>query len=293
MNAKTQYRLSGDDLELLLALVRGGTLAAAGARVGADPSTVFRSLQRIERGLGQTLFDRSRSGYRANELALELAEHAERLETELEAARSRLQIAPEQVAGQVRITTTDTILHGLIAPALGSLRERHPLLGFELETSNELANLSRRDADIAVRAARTPPEHLVGRSLGPIRVALFAPRRSKIRSLDEAADGAAWIAPDVALPDHPSVRWRRRHFPKLAPVYFVGSILSAMECVELGLGVAVLPLFLAGPRRGLRQVSEEIEECMTQLWLLSHPEGRHLRRVSTVLEHLAANIKLE
>ncbi|HVL76880.1 MAG TPA: LysR family transcriptional regulator [Noviherbaspirillum sp.] len=293
MNARTQYRLSSADLELLLALVRGGTLAAAGSRLGVDGSTVFRGLQRIERGLGKALFERTRSGYHAGELALELAQHAERLEAELEAARSRFQTTPEQVAGQVRITTTDTILHGLVAPALGSLRERHPLLEFELETSNELANLSRRDADIAVRAAHNPPEHLVGRSLGPIRVALFAPRKSRIRSLDEAVSSAAWIAPDDALPDHPSVRWRRRHFPKITPVYRVSSILSAMECVELGLGVAVLPLFLAGPRRGVRQISDEIEESTTQLWLLSHPEGRYLRRVSTALEHLAGRIRLE
>lgn len=293
MNAKTQYKLSSADLELLLALVRGGTLAAAGSRLGVDGSTVFRSLQRMERGLGQALFERTRSGYHPSELARDLARHAERLETELDAARSHFQTRPEQVAGQVRITTTDTILHGLVAPALGPLRERHPLLSFELETSNELANLSRRDADIAVRAARNPPEHLVGSLLGPIRVALFAPRKSRFRSVEEAAKEAAWIAPDDALPEHPSVRWRRRHYPKLSPVYRVSSIQSAMECVELGLGVAVLPLFLAAPRRGLRQVSEEIEECTTQLWLLSHPEGRHLRRVSTVLEHLRETIRLD
>ena len=76
MNAKTQYRMSPGDLEVTLALARGGTLAAAGERLGVDASTVFRSLQRIERGLGRTLFERTRSGYRATELGAELAEHA-------------------------------------------------------------------------------------------------------------------------------------------------------------------------------------------------------------------------
>jgi DNA-binding transcriptional LysR family regulator len=296
MTAKTQspaYRIGSADLETVLALVRTGTLAQAGERLGVDGSTVFRNLQRIERGLGQPLFERTRSGYLPGELALGLARHAERQESELEAARSLVQVRPEQVSGQVRITTTDTILHGLVAPALKALRARHPLLDFDLDASNLPVNLGRRDADIAVRATRAPPEHLVGRPLGPIRVALFASRKSRLRSLDEAIErGAPWIAPDDALPDHPSVLWRRRHYPKIAPAYRVSSILSAAECVALGLGVAVLPLFLAAPRADLRQIGPEIDECVTQLWLLTHPESRHLRRVAAVLQHLADTIRL-
>ncbi|SNS90193.1 transcriptional regulator, LysR family [Noviherbaspirillum humi] len=294
MTAKTQYKLTTSDLETLLALVRGGTLADAGERLGVDSSTVFRNLQRMERGLGQTLFERTRNGYLAGDTALELARHAERLESEIEAARSLLQASPEQVSGQVRITTTDTLLHGLVAPALRTLHERHPQLRFDLQAANQPANLSRRDADIAVRATRKPPEHLVGRNLGPIRVALFACRKSRLRSLDDAlAKQSPWIAPDDALPDHPSVVWRRKHFPKLVPSYQVDSILSAAECAALGLGVAVLPLFLAAPRSDLRQISPEIAECTTELWLLAHPESRHLRRISTVLQHLAEQIRLQ
>lgn len=71
--AKSQYKMIPGDLEVALALVRGGTLASAGERLGVDASTVFRALQRIERGLGRTLFKRTRSGYLATELATELA----------------------------------------------------------------------------------------------------------------------------------------------------------------------------------------------------------------------------
>src|SRR5437762_1555023 len=105
MIAKTQYRIDPGDLEVTLALVRGGTLATAGERLGVDASTVFRSLQRIERGLGRPLFERTRSGYVATEMATELAEHAERLEAALEAARSAVESAPSQISGTVRITT--------------------------------------------------------------------------------------------------------------------------------------------------------------------------------------------
>jgi DNA-binding transcriptional LysR family regulator len=288
MIAKTQYKMTPADLELTLALLRGGTLAAAGDRLGVDASTVFRALQRIERGLGRLLFERTRSGYRATELATQLAEHAEQMEVALEAARSSVEAAPAQISGTVRITTTDTVLHGLVAPALRSLRKAHPLLGYELHAGNELASLTRRDADIAVRATKRPPQHLVGKQIGPIRVALYAAKRGGARKFADVQAGQAdWIAPDDALPDHPSVVWRKRHFPKANLRYSVNSILSVLELLALGLGVGIVPMFLAEGRSDVLRLTEPLAECETDLWLLTHPESRHLRRVATVYSHLA------
>jgi DNA-binding transcriptional LysR family regulator len=291
--AKTQYRLAPSDLEVVLSLVRGGTLAAASERLGVDTSTVFRTLQRIERGMGRALFERTRSGYLATELATELAEHAERMETALEAARSAAEAAPAQISGTVRITTTDTILHGLVAPSLRSLQANHPLLSYELHTGNELASLTRRDADIAVRATKRPPQHLVGKQIGAIRVAVYAPRKSGARKFPDVASGNAdWIAPDDALPEHPSVVWRKRHLPKVMPRYRVNSILSVLELVALGLGVGIVPLFLAEGRKDVVRLTDALDECETDLWLLTHPESRHLRRVGTVYAHLAQTMNL-
>jgi DNA-binding transcriptional LysR family regulator len=293
MIAQTQYRMTPGDLDVTLALVRGGTLATAGERLGIDASTVFRSLRRIERGLGRALFERTRLGYLATELATELAEHAEHMEVALEAARSAAESAPAQVSGTVRITTTDTVLHGLVAPALRSLHAVHPLLSYELHTGNELASLTRRDADIAVRATKRPPQHLVGKHIGPIRVALYAARKGGVRKFADVEAGKSdWIAPDDALPEHPSVIWRKRHFPKVAPRYRVNSILSVLELVVLGLGVGIVPLFLADGRSDVVRLTNPLEECETDLWLLTHPESRHLRRVGAVYSHLAQAMSL-
>jgi DNA-binding transcriptional LysR family regulator len=291
--AKTQYTLSAADLEVVLAMVRAGTLARAGKRLAVDASTVFRAVQRIERGLAAPLFERSRAGYRATELAQLLAAQAEHMEAALEAARSAAQGEPGEVAGTVRITTTDTLLHGLVAPALKDLHARYPLLRYELHSGNEVASLTRRDADIAVRATRKAPPHLVGRHLGPIRVALYAAKKGPVKSYDDVEAGrAVWVAPDDALPDHPSVVWRQRHFPKATPAWRVDSILTVMELVALGLGVGLLPVFLAQARLDLLQLTEVIAECQSELWLLTHPESRHLRRVSAVFSHLAQHLAL-
>ena len=293
MIANTQYKMTSGDLEVTLALVRGGTLATAGERLGIDASTVFRSLQRIERGLGRPLFERTRSGYLATELATELAEHAEHMEVSLEAARSSVEAAPAKISGTVRITTTDTILHGLVAPALRSLQTVHPLLSYELHTGNELASLTRRDADIAVRATKRPPQHLLGKHIGPIRVALYAAKKGGVRKFTDVEAGKSdWIAPDDALPEHPSVVWRKRHFPKAAPRYRVNSILSVLELVALGLGVGIVPLFLADGRGDVVRLTEPLNECETELWLLTHPESRHLRRVGAVYSHLAQTMNM-
>lgn len=290
---KTGYRINPSDLETILALVRAKTLAVAGERLGVDASTVFRNVQRMEKGLGMRLFERSRNGYLPSELAHELASHAEQMEAQLEAAQSALQAQPDKVSGTVRISTTDTVLHGLVAPALKALRLRHPLLAYDLYAGNELASLTRRDADIAVRATRRPPTHLVGRRVGAIRVALYAGKKSGIRDYEGAVATGSWIAPDDALPEHPSVIWRKKHFPKVEPAFRVNSILTVAELVALGLGVGVLPLFLSERRTDLVQLTEAIDECETDLWLLTHTESRHLRRVSAVFNHLAEHLALE
>src|SRR2546422_2584043 len=169
MIAKTQYALTAADLEVLLVLLRGGTLAEAGARQNADASTVFRSVQRIEKHLGQRLFERSRQGYLPSETMLDIARHAERIEAELEAARATAFRPSQEVSGRVRVSTTDSVLRGLLLPCLPALATRHPLLQLELRSSNELVSLSKRDADIALRATHRAPEHLIGRRLGTIR----------------------------------------------------------------------------------------------------------------------------
>jgi DNA-binding transcriptional LysR family regulator len=281
------------ELAAVLALHRGGTLGAAAALLGVDASTVFRSLQRLEQRAHQRLFERSRRGYRATELGLQWAVHGERIEAELEAAGSLTRGKAGGVSGRVRISTTDTLLQGLLLPALHALAAKHPQLEFELDASNAPASLTRRDADIALRATRKPPEHLVGRALGAIQAAVFAkrPPHGALPAPPALAD-CPWIGPDEALPDHLSVRWRKRHLPKVVPRYAMHSVLGVLQAVQAGLGVGILPLFLAAGHDGLVALTPPLDECETQLWLLTHPESRHLRRISTVAAHLVEHIAL-
>lgn len=120
---------------------------------------------------------KSRAGYLPTSLAQTLAEQAERAEQALEAARIGVEQGGEVVSGTVRLTCTDSVLQGLLLPALAQFMPNYPALTIELSTSNDFANLSRRDADIALRLTRTPPEHLVGRELAKISYRVCASQR--------------------------------------------------------------------------------------------------------------------
>src|SRR5512134_1287521 len=293
MNASVQREIGPAELALLLALVRGGNLAAAAQLAGVDSSTVFRTVQRAEKTLGQRLFERSRQGYRATELGQRLAEHGERIEAELEAARSAAQAREAAVSGLVRISTTDTLFNGLLLPSLPGLRAAHPQLRLEITARNELANLTQREADVALRATAKPPAHLVGRPLGPIRSAVFVARAAappKARTFDLA--GAPWIAVDEALPEHPSVRWRRKHLARVEPALRLNSVQAVFDAVRQGLGVGIAPVFLARQVDDVVAVTPPLPECETQLWLLTHPESRHLRRIQAVAAHIAQCVAL-
>jgi DNA-binding transcriptional LysR family regulator len=290
-NAAAHYRLEYPDLSLILALVRGGSLARAARLLEVDVSTVFRSVRRLEAALGQPLFEKSRAGYLPTSLAQTLSEQAERAEQALEAARIGVEQGGEVVTGTVRLTCTDSVLQALLLPALARFMPAYPALILELSTSNDFANLSRRDADIALRLTRTPPEHLVGRHLGDVgyRVCV-SPTYLPCADLDDLVS-LTWIAPDDFLPDHPTVAWRRQHLPGVKPAYRCNSMLSVAELARAGLGVAVLPDFLIGQGKGLIPLGEPLEGYDTALWLLTRPDCRALRPVVTLFDELGRHLR--
>ncbi|KPB71387.1 LysR family transcriptional regulator [Pseudomonas cannabina] len=268
-----QYEISHADLALVLALVRGRTLARAAGLLQVDVSTVFRSIRRLEAALGTALFEKNRRGYMPTDTAQAMAEQAEHAELALAAARVALQQGQQVVSGTVRLTCTDAVLHSLLLPALARFMPHYPAITLELATSNAFANLSRRDADIALRLTNTPPEHLIGRCLG---------------SADYVICGRPeWISPDDSMPEHTSVIWRKQAFPAVVPRYRCSSMSAVSQLVAAGLGVAAVTDFAARGLEGVVRLSEPLIGCRTDLWLLTRPDCRALRSVQTLLEALA------
>jgi DNA-binding transcriptional LysR family regulator len=287
--AQAQYQLAQTDLALVLALVRGGSLARAADLLAVDVSTIFRAIRKLEKSLGALLFDKTRSGYLPTDLARALADHAEQAEQALASARRVLEGERDVVSGTVRLSCTDAVLHDLLVPALECFMADYPLLTLELVTSNDFVNLSRHDADVALRLTTAPPPHLVGRSLGDVPYVLCAPAGWHAAA---SLERASWVAPDDFLPDHATVAWRRQQFPGVQPRYRCNSILAVCRLIEAGQGIGALPAFMVAGNPRLKALGDSLPDCTTALWLLTRPDCRSLRSVSVLFEQLARHVHL-
>jgi DNA-binding transcriptional LysR family regulator len=288
-----QSKLALQDLETILALQRGRTLAGAAERLQVDASTVFRAIKRIEKDIGQPLFERSRQGYMATELGRALAGHAERIETQLEEAREAAFNQAAEPSGLLRITLTDTLLHSVLLPVLARFTAAYPKIELELVTTNVLANLSRREADIAIRATDDPPEQLVGIRLGTMRSAVYAGKDYLAAQPQGKPVGAMdWIALDDSLLGHPSQRWRRAHYPRLAPRHKVSNLLAVGGAVVNNLGVGIVPLAVLREHPLVLMLDGPLAELDIGLWLLAHPDTRYLARMKAMFDFLRKEIDL-
>lgn len=290
INAAAHYQITHTDLALILALVRGKTLPRAAERLKVDVSTVFRSVRRLEAAVGTALFEKSRTGYQATSAAILLAQQAESAEQALNLAQISLEQGQQIVSGTVRLTCTEAVLQSLLLPALTRFMPNYPGLTLELNTSSTFANLSRRDADIALRLTRSPPEHLVGMRLGEVSFQICASAAYLQRRGQAELETLDWIAPDDFLPDHPTVTWRRQQLPGVNLAYRCSSMLAVAQLVKAGMGVAALPDFMLG-EEGLQRLSEPLEGCDTALWLLTRPDCRALRSVSALFSELSQTLK--
>lgn len=278
-----------DDLRVVLALARGRTLQEAARRLGSDPSTVFRRARALEARMGTKLFERTREGYRLTEAGEDAAQAAERMESEVLGLESRIGRGDLAPSGALRITTTDTVLRDLLLPRLADFAARYHDIRLEIAASNEFADLTKRDADIAIRATAKPPGHLVGRPLGAVSWSLYAHKRLA-RGLTSPASLAAapWVVPDDSLAQHPTVRWRARHHPRARIALRLNSIAGVRDALAQGLGVGTLPSFVAAATPGLVAVGDPIPELDSELWILTHRDFRDLARVRAFFDFALA-----
>jgi DNA-binding transcriptional LysR family regulator len=155
-----------EDVRLFLALYRGRTLAVAARAVALDPSTLSRRLVGLEQALGTRLFDRTREGLvpsEGAELLLPAAEEMEQAHSRFSRDASRFERAVE---GVVRLSVPPGLAESLVAPALVRLRQRHPGIQVDLDASLHFADLTRREADLAVRTRRPQTGDLISVKLG-------------------------------------------------------------------------------------------------------------------------------
>jgi DNA-binding transcriptional LysR family regulator len=283
---KNTSRLAWDDLRTVLEVARAGSLSGAARALGVEHSTVHRRLAALERRLRVRLFDRDRSGYAPRPAAEGLIEAAEAIEQTVLAAERRMLGTDEQLAGEIRLATSEILGSYLVPHLLGGFLLRHPAIGVEIGISNRSVDLVRREADLALRVTDDPPEHLIARRVGTITYAVYgAPALLRRTPRPQRLAELPWLGFDDSLSSVAQARWLRAHPPDEPPRTRWGSLISLIHATASGLGVAALTCLAAMQHRGLVRMSEVLGEI--PLYVLTHPDVRSNARVRTLSHYIA------
>lgn len=285
-------QLLWDDLRLILAIAGAGTLSGAGRRLGLSHATVFRRLGKVEGRLGVKLFDRARTGYAPTLAGEEVAAAARRIETEVLEVERCVAGRDLRPSGTLRVTTTDTLLFGLLSPILAEFRRAYRDISLEIAVSNELFSLSKREADVAIRPSLTPPETLVGRKVGTIAQAIYG-RRDLVPKHGGEFDihAAEWVGPDERMAYRMLDRWMADQGLDAHCRYRVDTVFGMYAAVRDGAGLAVLPCYLVDSDQRLVRFGETVPALSTDLWLLTHPDLRKTARIRALLDFVAEAVK--
>lgn len=272
--------LNWDDLQVFLAVVQHGSILRAARALGVNHSTVLRRVGSLEDALATRLFDRLPSGYALTSSGSELAERLVGISEQIDAAHRHIMGVDVEIKGVIRLTSTDTLVHGLLMPLIVRFQERHPGVQVQIVVNNSFLSLTKREADVAIRGSNRPPENLVGRRVGDIQTALYASRSY----LDSAGRKAslqdhAWVAPDESLSHLEQTKWLLRNVPAQRIAVRVDSLLGMADAVEQGAGVGMLLCPLARLRPALVQLEPPDERLNTQIWILTHPDLRQVARI--------------
>lgn len=283
--------LTWDDLKYVLALSRHGTASAAARALGVNGTTVARRIATLEEHLGTRLFDRrgaSTLATPAGELAVAAAE---RMEAELHGLDAEIRGLDGELQGNLSVTALDLFFE-IWRADLVDFRTRYPRVDLSLDSSNRPVDLSRREADVAIRISASPPEHLVGRKLVELFFAVYA-SEALVAAVCHERDPAT-----VSYAEYPWLGWLepyaestdsviRAHAPDADVHLRVSSMPLLTRSIEDGLGISVVPCMLGDRNERLVRLGHYFEGG-THLWALTHEQLRTSARVRAFMEFVAS-----
>jgi molybdate transport repressor ModE-like protein len=285
-----------NDLRLVLAVARAGTLSGAARALGVNHSTAFRRLNTLEERLGARLFERLPGGAYATTPAGErVAGAAERVETETAALDREIAGRDHRLTGRVRLTMSETFAFRLLAPVMARFRALYPGVVVELVIDSRLLSLSRREADVALRAARPREGDLFGRKLCDVAWTVYG--APALLGAGAPLPGPAALArfPMIAWGEDAvginAADWLAATVPAGAVVYRASSLVHQLVAAREGIGLAALPCYLGDPEPGLvRALPEPVPALSRELWVVTHEDLRRTARVRACLDVIGEGI---
>ena len=279
---------SWDELRFILAVARRRTMAGAARTLRVNESTVSRRISRTETRLRAKLFERSEGRLFPTQAGTEMVRRAEKIELEVQAAEEAVGGTDLQAAGTVRMTSVPMIVNRVLAPALPGFLLEHPDLQVDLIAEAADLSLIRREVDIAIRLARPQSEmRAIARRIGSVEYGIFVSRHLP-------AESALWITYSDSMSTLPQMRWISKQIgrsrSKLANTR-VNDAETLLQFVKAGFGKSFLPVFVGDSDSSLVRVDDGSTDWSRELWLMVHPEMRHLTRMRVAIDWLIGIIQ--
>ena len=283
-----------DHLRHFLAFARAGSMQAAAKALGVNQSTVQRRIAELEESVGHRLVERHLSSYRLTELGEELRPAAEGVEAAVASFERHLAACDKGLTGTVRVTCGSSLASCLRqTPLIDAFHARYPGLRVELVISERYVDLSKGEADIAIRLGEPRDEALVGRKIADASWAVYASRAYVERygrpGSVEDLNRHLVIGCDGAITNYPAARWIRSVAPHATVAARSEHWQGVMLAVKAGAGLAAMPHW-QGDSSELVRVIDNIG-LVIPYYLLMHRDMQHTPRVRAFADFVSSEIK--
>lgn len=281
-----------DNLRYLLAIATSKSVAGAAKQLKVHHTTVFRRLNALEKSLGVRLFERLSTGYVLTQAGEEMYQTAVEIEEKITTLDRHISGQDQRLKGSIRVTTTATLLHYLLTPCFAAFMREYPAIKLEILESNQLYNLTKRDADIAIRTTNMPPEHLIGRKIARAAVSIYGSKNylaanKKIGNLAEHP----WIGTEESLEKVVYGNKLGQSLPQIKVQYRVNTLMGISSALLNDMGIGLLFCFMGDNEPNLQSVCPPIPELAKDLWILTHSDLRHIARINIFIDFIAEALK--
>lgn len=282
--------LQWQDLQTFLSTARCGTLSGAADVLGLNASTVQRRIGKLELDLGTRLFVRSPQGYALTAAGHELLKHAQVMDEQVLSAERRVGGHDRKLSGTVRVATVDDIAATVLGEVLADFSLKHPRVSLEVAIDPGLSDLTRRQADVAIRPGSRPTQgDLIADRICAIGVALYASEQFLADHPEARSVAHLRHQPLVRADVAHSELAMEQHLDQVAPRAPVAlrsdSMLMRLHAVRAGMGVGLLPCFAADFEPSLLRLSPVIAPASAELWIVRHADLRRNARVRAFISH--------
>lgn len=283
-----------DIFRYVIAVAESGSAIAAARKLGVNGSTVLRRISRFEEDRGVRLFDRLQTGYTPTLQCEALLKTAREIQESIAIIDRGIAGQDVRFEGHLSVTTTDTFLEDILPDIFLEFSRKNPLIHLDVSVTNQRLSLSRRDADVAIRASRKPPEHLVGQRVSAVSLAVYgaaslAAELPPEPTLDDLKT-CPWIGTGESMSGSPVAAWMERNIPATSIKVTADTFPSIRSCIQNG-AVGVLPCFLGDSNGKLQKLLPAFREMETALWVLVHPDVRRSAKVSAFTKHVSKRLR--